>query len=158
MASAGAPWLRSAALAAAAMVALASAPTAAIAGTCVRTHFSFDRAASKLSTGAYVITFENPDDSAHPAVWQGPVRVAGASASCEASFDDIGLISAPLLLFDGAFLLLATADGSNSRLATLSLADCKVKASANLSGALAVSQGRITAGGRPVESAMCQGR
>ena len=76
--------------------------------------------------GSYTVKIFEPNDSSNPDVWQGPLCISSESNKVNCGFD-LSLIKSVKPTADTKALEVVVFSGSNSRTATISLANCQVR-------------------------------
>lgn len=101
-----------------------------------RISFQPETASQSIATFQdHLLTLGEPDDSANPTAWQGPLRIDGCQA-------DVSLITAVYGASNAGYLVVATYSGSTRSLYFIDLATCK-----DLWPPVESSAGGITVGG-----------
>jgi hypothetical protein len=124
--------------------------------TCKVTPMSFERTESTIKVRDFTIRLEQPDSSASPTTWEGPVSIQRKNAIAACSVQTLGLIDHPIMSFNDRYLALATYSGSNFRVEVVDLERCEESfATPKLTGPITVEGGRIMANGGPIAGMPC---
>lgn len=111
---------------------------------------------SVFVAGPYRVRFQNPDDASAPTAWEGPVTVEEVTGAPRCTIQQHELIEKPIAAFQNGILVLATMSGSNVRAVSLDIVSCRVRhTSTSMTGPLAITNGWITAAGRPISGLPC---
>ena len=79
-----------------------------------------------FTVGSYTVKIFEPNDSSNPDVWQGPLCISSESKKVNCGFD-LSLIKSVKPTADMKAIEVVVFSGSNSRTATIPLANCQVK-------------------------------
>lgn len=124
---------------------------------CRATPFKFEREASLVSVGKFKVKLSSPDDDVSPQAWDGPVTVTtdGTAQTCTIDIS-VGVISKPLMAFNGDHLVLDTYSGSTSAAVTLDLANCRISGQMKRSnGTIGIKGTQVVLNGKPVKGITC---
>lgn len=128
----------------------------ASATACRATQFIFDAPRSTILLGDYTVHIEGPDSATAPTVWEGPLAIERRQSGSTCIVELPDLIERPLVGIDLNTLVLVTSSGSNYRIATVRLDQCKLlHVSPRLSGPISLGDGQIRAAGTVVAGLPC---
>lgn len=74
--------------------------------------------------GNYTLHLGEPDNPAHPTLWQGPLTIASGTASCTA---DVSLVGAVYAAAGRSFVIVVSSSGSSAVVNFIDLASCSAK-------------------------------
>jgi hypothetical protein len=131
---------------------LAATSAFARAAGCDYSPMTFDATSSRVVVGSYTVTLSNPDSTAAPTVWEGPLIIEDGQSGKTCTVDQDGLVDHPLFSFDHRFLVVVTKSGSNFRTVTVDLQECRVTgASAKMTGPITFDNGQVVVAGSVAE-------
>jgi len=92
--------------------------------TCRLTPMSIHGSTAKAE--GVTVTFGEPDDTRHPAAWQGPLQIssAGTPQVCTVS-DEVSIVENPVLIGQRV-LYVSTYSGSTDRVYAVDVASCRI--------------------------------
>lgn len=128
----------------------------ASATACKATQFTFEATRSTILLGDYTVHIEGPDSATTPTIWEGPLAIERRPGGSTCTVELPDLIDRPLVGFDLNTLVLVISSGSNYRIATVRLDQCRLlHVSPRLSGPISLGDGRIRAAGTVVAGLPC---